>query len=532
MKTLVVLTAALATALTGGGFAAANPASPVAPPSAAQSAAEDLPELPAASANVEVVDRLPETKGAISINYSTYRTGWRQREVMFVSGEFGLKSYDVSNPDKPVFLDHLENSALALPGDDVSKRFWENEDVDVDHKRKLVFMARERTAFGRQPSGPRPTGVYILDAKDPADLKLVSFAEMGTGHTTTCINDCQYLWTAGYDGTPPTDPDLYKRSGKIFVTDIRDPRNPKTATTYVDLNRNQGKTHMTHDVQVDAAGIAWVAGTGGTRGYRTSGWHFDPLTKKFREATAVNPIPYAGGGVPSKDMPTAFSHNSIRPVGSRLADGPKPSAKHPAGSLLLHTEEAFGSPTCANQGRFVISSLKGSGKGESWQASEAKPFHLETVSVWSPHDQEGTITDAGCSAHYFDIHDRVVAYSFYGQGTRFLDVSDPARPFQIAYYRPEAAVSFSPYWHKGRAYIADIARGVEIVKLTKGADQAREAGQEVVLKTTKPVDDAVLTTTNRSNRLPLAPDPDYGWACPMVLRRGGQGCTEGAASCC
>ncbi|MBP2476966.1 hypothetical protein JOF53_005838 [Crossiella equi] len=532
MKSLVVLVAALATGLTGGGFAAAAPAPQAPLPSAAQSAAKDLPELPAASANVEVVNRIPDTKGAISINYTTYRQGWRSKEVMFVSGEFGLKSYDVTDPDKPVFLDHLENATLALPGDDPTKRFWENEDIDVDHRRKLVFMARERSAFGRPATGPRPTGVYVVSAENPADLKVLSFAEMGTGHTTTCVNDCQYLWTAGYDGTPATDPDLYKRSGKIFVTDIRDPRNPKTSETYVDLNRNQGKTHMTHDVQVDAAGIAWVAGTGGTRGYWTNGWHFDPLAKRFREATAGNPIPYAGGGVPTKDMPVAFSHNSIRPVGARLADGPKPTREHPAGSLLLHTEEAFGSPTCADQGRFVISSLKGSGSGESWKATDNKPFYLETVAVWSPHDQEGTITDAGCSAHYFDIDDRVVAYSFYGQGTRFIDISDPKRPFQIAYYRPEAAVSFSPYWYKGRAYIADISRGVEIVKLGKGADEARAAGAEVVLKTSKPVDKSILTTPNRSNPMPIAPDPDYGWACPMVLRRGGQGCTEGAESCC
>ena len=59
----------------------------------------------------------------------------------------------------------------------------------------------------------------------------------------------------------------------------------------------------------------------------------------------MDPVPFAGGAAPKLDMPTSFSHNSFRPVGRTLKDGPRPSREHPAGSLLLHTEEAFGSAT-------------------------------------------------------------------------------------------------------------------------------------------------------------------------------------------
>ncbi|MFD1150787.1 LVIVD repeat-containing protein [Saccharothrix hoggarensis] len=427
--------------------------------------------LAAAARNVELRAAIPETEGAVSINFLQYR----HRDVMFLSGTFGLKTYDVTDADRPRLLDHLTKPELALPGDDPEQRFWENEDVTVDPNRKLVFLARERSAFGRQPGNERPTGVYFVSAADPERLELLSFQPMGTGHITTCVNDCSYLWTTGYDGTPSTDPDTYRRSGKVFVTDIRDPREPVTLATYVDLNRNQGETHMTHDVQVDAAGIAWVAGTGGTRGYHTRGWHRDPLSGQVREATAYDPIPYAGGAAPKLDMPTSFSHNSFRPVGRTLKDGPKPSREHPAGSLLLHTEEAFGSATCEDQGRFVISSLEGSTDGESWRATPERPFHLKTVGVWSPDDQEGTLPgpDTFCSAHYFDVHQRIVAYSWYEQGTRFLDITDPAHPIQVAYWRPEGAVSFAPYWHRGRVFVADLARGVEVVKLTTAAYEAQ-----------------------------------------------------------
>ncbi|MFB9908014.1 hypothetical protein [Allokutzneria oryzae] len=41
--------------------------------------------------------------------------------------------------------------------------------------------------------------------------------------------------------------------------------------------------------------------------------------------TAETPIPYAGGVVPRKDTPTAFSRNAFR----ELLDGPLPTREHP-----------------------------------------------------------------------------------------------------------------------------------------------------------------------------------------------------------
>ena len=79
--------------------------------------------------------------------------------------------------------------------------------MDVDQTRKLVLISRDprsyRGSTSREPGEPDPNGatniagVYVVDAKDPADLKLISFEQLPTGHTTTCINDCQWLWTGG-----------------------------------------------------------------------------------------------------------------------------------------------------------------------------------------------------------------------------------------------------------------------------------------------------------------------------------------------
>ncbi|SER53611.1 hypothetical protein SAMN05216188_112159 [Lentzea xinjiangensis] len=496
MKVIATVTAATLLAFTTAGLATAASAEPRTPQ-------VDKPRLQAAAKNVRLKASLPGTERAISIAFAQYG----HRDVAFVSMETGLKTFDVSDLDRPRLLDHLTKEELALPGDDPAKRFWENEDINVDPVRKLAFLAREVNSFGRTLPGDRPTGNYIVSAVDPADLRVLGFHRQHTGHTSTCVNDCQFLWTAGLDRSD-------EKTGRIFVTDIRDPKTPRELPVSVDVRGEAGEGKITHDVQVDDRGVAWVAGDDGTRGYWTRGWHRDPVSGKFREATAWDPVPYAGGAVPKADMPTSFTHNSFRPVGRTLDDGPRPTRENPAGSLLLHTEEAFGSPTCKTEGRFVISSLQGTHNGEGWGET---PKEMRTVGIWSPDDQEGTIPgDVTCSAHYFDVRKRIVAYSWYNQGTRFLDISDPTRPIQIGYWRPDTATSWAPYWHRGTVFVADISRGVEILELEKGAYDAQASGTNVTL-----TEHHARELARESDRepVPLAPNPFYGWACPMVASR-------------
>ena len=136
----------------------------------------------------------------------------------------------------------------------------------------------------------------------------MTFKEVPAGHTATCINDCQSLWSVGpyATGTPgnnPADSPLPAYSQKyggvpVWVTDISDPKNPYTYPTPVDTKRFDGQTGYVHSVDVDRNGVAWTSGAGGVRGYYTIGTHYDPVQKKTRLATAFDPIPYAGGTTP------------------------------------------------------------------------------------------------------------------------------------------------------------------------------------------------------------------------------------------
>ncbi len=464
----------------------------------------------AVSKNVQHVKTLPEGKWSTAINFLNYRG----HDVMMVTGRFGLKSYSLADPANPQLLDEITSEDLELPGDpptdftvsepggDPKSTFWQNEDMDVDQERKLVLISRDPRSYAgstsREPGEADPNGatniagVYIVDAKNPADLKLKAFQPLPTGHTTSCINHCRWLWTGGPAATnkQKQPPQNWVGGRPIIVTDLRDPAHPVGhPMTPVDLFRRDGVTAYSHDVQVDDLGIAWVSGDGGTRGYWTEGRHRDPLTGAKRWATPLDPIPYGGGGFAkseTNDDTGGFEHNAERPIGRNA-----PRA-YRNGNYLLATEEDFANPDlgCSEQGHFNIASLKGSYGGEAWRSTPEHPFRLKTVGSWAPFQQEGSRPIGGpyapgadfCSAHYFDVSGSTVAYAWYGEGTRFLDISNPRKPRQIAYWRPDDTLVWASYFRGRYIYTADHVRGIDVLRLRPGARLARSSQREVRAK--------------------------------------------------
>jgi hypothetical protein len=377
--------------------------------------------------------------------------------------------------------------------------FWQNEDMDVDRKRKLVLLSRDPRAYGGTTTGSpgdvmpngatNIAGVYIVDARDPEALRLLSFQQLPTGHTTTCINDCRWLWSGGPASSTRQQAELGWTFGRpLIATDLSDPRRPRAyPMNPVDLFRRDGVTAYSHDVQVDDEGVAWVSGDGGTRGYWTEGRHYDPLERRQREASPLKPVPFAGGGLPSNvtnDDNGGFEHNAWRPTGR---DAPR---AYRGGDYLLATEEDFGPANegCSKQGQFSIASLKGSYNGEAWRSTAENKFRLQVVGTWNPYQKDGSRPSTGpfpplanfCSAHYFDVDGALVTYAWYGEGTRFLDISDPTNPRQVAYWRPDNGIVWASYLYKGYVYTADRTRGVDILRLTSGASAARASKKEVV----------------------------------------------------
>src|SRR4051794_28465159 len=265
------------------------------------------------SANVKQLAQLPELAAAISINFID--------DTMYVSTVTGLYAYDVSDPAKA--------SLLAS----VPHFIWENEDMTVDPVRKRVYVSRDPRGF----TSPAVSGstfpygaVEIYDVSNRNAIVPLNVFTLPAGHTTSCINRCDYVWTSGPTASTTTQPADW--GGRpVFATDVRDPMNPVPCPDPIDTERNDGKTDYAHDIQVDAQGIAWVSGAGGVRGYWTEGTHFDPVTGTTHAATACKPIPYGGSGSPTEATSSRFMHNSWRDYSPQAAaEAPAPAAVTPA----------------------------------------------------------------------------------------------------------------------------------------------------------------------------------------------------------
>jgi hypothetical protein len=460
----------LATLLTGvvTAAAASSPAIGVAPPAGA------------ISRNVEFVTNLPEAASAISVNFIG--------DTMFVSTVKGLVSYDVSNPRAPQLLG-------ALP-----YYLWENEDVDVDAKRHLLFVSRDPRGFTSPATTAFPYGaVEVYDVSNPRVFVPLSVTTLPTGHTTTCVAGCRWTWTGG-PATSPADAHDWTGGRPIYGLDMRDPSQPVPCAHPIDTGRSDGKTSYAHDVQVDARGIAWVSGDGGIRGYWVTGRHRDPVDGTVKTATGCDPVPYAGGGTTLGRLATrdGLMHNAWRDLGASV-DGHR-------GVVLYATEEVTGAASCAGFGRFAIYDLRSSFHGEGWRNIAHTHFRMHQLSTWTPERQAGS---SGCdSAHYFtDRGDQLLAGAYYTQGTRFLDVSDPRHPRQVAYYRPNDADTWAAYWHRGYVFVADFQRGIDVIRL---------AGQAARSPATAPTLTAPALPGDRSlARVGLRPDPQWHWMCAL-----------------
>jgi hypothetical protein len=466
------------------------------------------------SSNLEYIRTVADTRQVVEGKFDSVKG----KDVLVLTGRFGFKTLDVSDPTNPKPLGSF------LPADLNPGGYWQNEDMELDTKRKLIIGALDprHTGLGATNTSPCPpggstadpdckSGFYVISYADPRNLKQVGdFVDLPSGHTSSCIQDCKYIWTGGpaRDNNPEQQwlgpilgpsktgafnfPRVVGDGRPIWVTDLRDARNPVVSDQPVDLWRNDRYTDYSHDVDEDEQGIAWVSGRGGIRGYATDGRHRDPYQNRWREASPFDPILVAGGGVGGTAQPVMLMHNSGRPTdGSVRADGVK------KGNVLIGTEEDF--TGCETAGRIVASDLTGSWGGEpASQSTLDDPHRMRALDTFHPvlDTPENDTGPGGCSAHYFEIEGPMLGAGWYGQGLRLLDISDAEDLRQVGYYRvtgttPGSGANPSSNswdmafydWGKKSKYksqrrssdlifLFDMARGVEVLRLKGDARKA------------------------------------------------------------
>jgi hypothetical protein len=442
------------------------------------------------SSSLEYVARVPGTSQVVEGKFDKVRG----KPILILTGRFGFKTLDVSNPRDVKVLDTFQPAQILGPSG-----YWQDEDMDIDTRRKLIIGALDPrhdnvdqascpgigAAAAKTRNARCKSGFYVISYADPTDLKQVGeFVELPAGHTVSCVEKCKYVWTGGparRDDQAALGP--YVAGGRgdgrpIWVTDLRDAANPKVFPDPIDLWRNDGATDYSHDVDVDDKGIAWTSGRGGLLGYATQGKWRDPRTDTVRKATPWDPILVAGGGIPGGPDGVAqpqndFIHNAARPLNGKIR-----ASGVPNGNVVIMTEEDF-APPCSNSGRIVAADITDSLGGEpATNSTPATPYRMKALSAFHPtQDAPDTTSPSGsCSAHYFEVSGSTVAAAWYGQGLRLIDASDARNLRQVGYYyvtgtdpatNPSSS-SWDVAWRGDYIYLFDMSRGVEILKLKGG----------------------------------------------------------------
>ena len=236
------------------------------------------------SDSLEYVARVPDSAQIVEGKFDTVE----QRQILVTTGRFGFKTYDVSDPESPQLLDTF------LPADILGPNgYWQDEDMDLDVRRNLIIGALDPRHTDADQTGCPPggttrnpacrSGFYVISYRIPTNLRQIGdFVELPAGHTSSCIENCHYIWTGGpARRNDQGDLGTFTPGGRgdgrpIWVTDLTDPAHPRVFPEPIDLWRNDGLTDYSHDVDVDANGIAWTSGRGGLLGYATRGRWRDP----------------------------------------------------------------------------------------------------------------------------------------------------------------------------------------------------------------------------------------------------------------
>jgi Domain of unknown function DUF11/LVIVD repeat len=402
----------------------------------------DAAEPPAAkSDNVSYVTTLDEP-ATVSARFQQRGA----RTLMFLSTLRGLSIYDVSDPEAPEKL-----GALDLP-------HFENEDVDVRGNFALISNDPSEGA-GR---------LYVIDVSDPAApvvrgslatgtldlyqgpifnalglIELPAEVTGGTGHTASFVDD-DHVYLAG-------------TAAGIDIVDVSNPDAPVKVGNFP-AEEATGDV-ASHDVQFDQAGLAWIAGYGGTAAYDVS----DPLDPQLvYETDAAGESTYVDD--PTNDgssLNDYIHHNSMRIPNGSLAAPPAGADPAADSDVVLITEEDYNRPTCAGAGSF-----------ETWRIGDDDKLHN-----LGRFDVEAGGTQALCSAHYFDERGGLVAQGFYEQGTRFLDISDPADVRQVGYWIPQENMTWGalyvPSDPSGEVvYALDNLRGIDVLRIDRPSEPA------------------------------------------------------------
>ena len=239
-------------------------------PAIAQAA--EPPPGSAMSTNLEYLARVPDAAGITEGKFDRVRG----TDVMVITGRFGFKTYDVSDPADPQPLDAYLPPELAANG------YWQNEDMELDTRRKLIIgaldprhtelaptdctgqrRARSPIRSARAASTSSPTPTRRTCARSATSSRCRPATRRAASRTAATSGPAARRGANNQPRSARPRPDRRLGSGDEPARRRRpadlghrpaQPDDPKVSDEPVDLWRNDGYTDYSHDVDEDDAG--------------------------------------------------------------------------------------------------------------------------------------------------------------------------------------------------------------------------------------------------------------------------------------
>jgi hypothetical protein len=428
---------------------------------------EDAPE-PAGRPGGAAAGRSPAQRGG-GLNFANSDLAFAKGHL-FVGNFHGFNTYDIEKSDKLKLV-----SSIACPGGQ----------GDVSIHGNLLVMSVEQTR-GRIDCGlegvqdrvskARFRGVRIFDITDLKKPKQVAAVQTCRGsHTHTLVSmpgDTENLYIYG-SGTGPV------RSGdELADCSGKDPKeDPNTALFSIDVIKVPlaapqkaavvNRPRIFADPKTGNIAGLWQGGNHGP------GTQSSRMTNQCHDITVFPAAGLAAGACSGNGILMDIS-DPVHPVRLDHVVDPNFAYWHSAtfnndGTKVIYTDEWGG----GTRPRCRATDLPNWGANALFEIVDRKlKFAGYYKMPAAQTDQENCVAHNGS---VIPVPGRdIMVQAWYQGGISVFDFTDPAKPVEIAYFdrgpldekQLITGGFWSAYWYNGRIYGAEIARGIDVFKLT------------------------------------------------------------------
>ena len=310
---------------------------------------------------------------------------------------------------------------LHCPGND--------NDVGIV-KRGLIVLG-----FHRNRCFPAGSGVMTVDVTDPTKPRVLGGVTVEDGvHTMTPLPGTSFVYASPGGGWGPL-------SGQNVI-DVSNPHKPRVVARFTGL---LGGCHdWSFSTVEEDRQLGFCAGGGGT---------------------------FADGEISIWDVSDPLAPRLVSQIVNPAMQFPHYALASPDGTLLAVQDENYALHECYT-GKTPLGSI--------WLYDITNPFVPVLVGHADPprgDDGIGTLfgwVASWCTSHHYNFvpGTKILVTGWYTAGTNLLDLSDPLNPKEIAYFNPENAIVWTAHWHKGRVYVSDFNRGLDVIEI-KGVKEGR-----------------------------------------------------------